>query len=68
MLQYITFLVLILLFQECTKPVKIDRKAGKVGKIRIEDDGSYFNVSEVKFHHLLTLIKNRNIRVPKKFL
>ncbi|XP_060582869.1 cytosolic Fe-S cluster assembly factor narfl-like isoform X2 [Ruditapes philippinarum] len=32
--------------QECIKPVKIDRTAGKVGKIRIEDDGSYFNVSE----------------------
>ena len=27
--------------------MKIERKVGKVGKIRIEDDGSYFNVSEV---------------------
>ena len=36
------------LFQECIKPVKIERKAGKVGKIRIEDDGSYYNISEVK--------------------
>ncbi|XP_053378942.1 cytosolic Fe-S cluster assembly factor narfl-like [Mercenaria mercenaria] len=32
--------------QECIKPVKIDRTAGKVGKIRIEDDGSYVDVSE----------------------
>ncbi|XP_052761261.1 cytosolic Fe-S cluster assembly factor narfl-like [Mya arenaria] len=31
--------------QECIKPVKIDRTAGKVGKIRIEDDGSYLSVS-----------------------
>ncbi|KAH3823588.1 hypothetical protein DPMN_125396 [Dreissena polymorpha] len=32
--------------QECIKPVKIDRTAGKVGKIRIEDDGTYYNVSD----------------------
>ncbi|KAJ8318611.1 hypothetical protein KUTeg_003702 [Tegillarca granosa] len=32
--------------QECIKPVKIERKPGKVGKIRIEDDGSYYDVSE----------------------
>lgn len=32
--------------QECIKPVKVERTAGKVGKIRIEDDGSYFSVSE----------------------
>ncbi|GFO32095.1 cytosolic Fe-S cluster assembly factor narfl [Plakobranchus ocellatus] len=30
--------------QECIKPVKIDRKPGKVGKIRIEDDGSYTEI------------------------
>ncbi|KAL4221217.1 hypothetical protein ACF0H5_019481 [Mactra antiquata] len=33
--------------RECIKPVTIDRSsAGKVGKIRIEDDGSYFSVNE----------------------
>ncbi|VDI31298.1 Hypothetical predicted protein [Mytilus galloprovincialis] len=32
--------------QECIKPVKIDRKPGKVGKIRIEDDGSYLSVND----------------------
>ncbi|XP_062619523.1 cytosolic Fe-S cluster assembly factor narfl-like [Saccostrea cucullata] len=32
--------------QECVKPVKIDRKPGKVAKIRIEDDGSYMEVAE----------------------
>ena len=40
--------------QECIKPVKIDRKPGKVGKIQIEDDGSYLNVSEV-----ITLTKKK---------
>ncbi|KAK6171300.1 hypothetical protein SNE40_019518 [Patella caerulea] len=33
--------------QECIKPVKVERRPGKVGKIRIEDDGSYFQVSEI---------------------
>lgn len=32
--------------QECVKPVKVDRKPGKVGKIRIEDDGSYLSVND----------------------
>ncbi|XP_059170737.1 cytosolic Fe-S cluster assembly factor narfl-like [Physella acuta] len=32
--------------QECIKPVKIERKPGKVGKIRIEDDGSYTEISQ----------------------
>ncbi|ESP01419.1 hypothetical protein LOTGIDRAFT_111940 [Lottia gigantea] len=32
--------------QECVKPVKIERRPGKVGKIRIEDDGNYLEVSE----------------------
>nr|XP_022317443.1 cytosolic Fe-S cluster assembly factor narfl-like isoform X1 [Crassostrea virginica]XP_022317444.1 cytosolic Fe-S cluster assembly factor narfl-like isoform X1 [Crassostrea virginica] len=32
--------------QECVKPVKIDRKPGKVAKIKIEDDGSYMEVAE----------------------
>lgn len=32
--------------QECVKPVKIERRPGKVGKIKIEDDGSYIEVSE----------------------
>lgn len=32
--------------QECIKPVKIDRKPGKVGKIRIEDDGSYTEIDQ----------------------
>ena len=35
-------------FQECIKPVVVEKKpGGKVGKIRIEDDGSYMEVSEV---------------------
>jgi len=32
--------------QECIKPVKIERKVGKVGKIRVEDDGSYTEISK----------------------
>ncbi|BFZ17501.1 hypothetical protein BsWGS_20540 [Bradybaena similaris] len=32
--------------QECIKPVKIDRTTGKVGKIRVEDDGRYIEVSK----------------------
>ncbi|KAK7507853.1 hypothetical protein BaRGS_00000818 [Batillaria attramentaria] len=32
--------------QECIKPVTIEKKPGKVGKIRIEDDGSYMEISE----------------------
>nr|XP_056722286.1 cytosolic iron-sulfur assembly component 3 [Euleptes europaea] len=33
--------------QDCIKPIKVDKKAGKAAaKIRIEDDGSYFQVSE----------------------
>ena len=47
---YCSYVIAILFFfpfQECIKPVKVDRTPGKVGKIRIEDDGSYFNVSEV---------------------
>lgn len=39
-----------LFFQECVKPVKIDRKPGKVAKIRIEDDGSYMEVAEVNIY------------------
>ncbi|XP_005110158.1 cytosolic Fe-S cluster assembly factor narfl [Aplysia californica] len=32
--------------QECIKPVQIDRTPGKVGKIRVEDDGSYTEISQ----------------------
>ncbi|XP_054851546.1 cytosolic iron-sulfur assembly component 3 [Eublepharis macularius] len=33
--------------QECIKPVKVEKKPGKAAtKIRIEDDGSYFQVNE----------------------
>ncbi|KAL5018362.1 hypothetical protein ScPMuIL_004084 [Solemya velum] len=32
--------------QECIKPVKVERRPGKVGKIRVDDDGSYISVSE----------------------
>ncbi|XP_015284776.1 PREDICTED: cytosolic Fe-S cluster assembly factor NARFL [Gekko japonicus] len=33
--------------QDCIKPVKVDKKPGKAGaKIRIENDGSYFQVNE----------------------
>ena len=40
-MMYLSFL------KECVKPVKIDRKPGKVAKIKIEDDGSYMEVAEV---------------------
>ena len=44
----IDYVMCILFCQECIKPVKIEKKPeGKVGKIRIEDDGSYMEVSEV---------------------
>ena len=46
--------------------MKIERLPGKVGKIRIEDDGSYFNVSEVNglnpflfrmlFYHIIDVV------------
>lgn len=42
--------------QECVKPVKIDRKPGKVAKIRIEDDGSYMEVAEVNIYLCLYFI------------
>ncbi|XP_069037075.1 cytosolic Fe-S cluster assembly factor narfl isoform X2 [Lepisosteus oculatus] len=33
--------------QECVKPVKVEKKRGKsVAKIKIEDDGSYFQVNQ----------------------
>ncbi|KAJ7306105.1 hypothetical protein JRQ81_010471 [Phrynocephalus forsythii] len=33
--------------QECIKPIKVDKRPGKAAaKIRIEDDGSYFQVDE----------------------
>ncbi|TSO37037.1 Cytosolic Fe-S cluster assembly factor NARFL [Bagarius yarrelli] len=33
--------------QECVKPVKVNKKQGRfVGKIQIEDDGTYFQVNE----------------------
>ncbi|XP_014782128.1 cytosolic Fe-S cluster assembly factor narfl isoform X2 [Octopus bimaculoides] len=31
--------------QQCVKPLNIEKKTGKVGKIKIEDDGSYYEVS-----------------------
>lgn len=35
-------------FQECVKPVKVEKKQGKsVAKIQIEDDGSYVQVNQV---------------------
>ncbi|KAF4792030.1 Cytosolic Fe-S cluster assembly factor NARFL [Turdus rufiventris] len=37
----------LLLFQECIKPVQVDKKPGKAAaKIRIEADGSYFQVNQ----------------------
>ena len=36
------------MLQECIKPVKIERLPGKVGRIRIEDDGSYVQVNKVR--------------------
>lgn len=36
------------LVQECIKPIKVDKTLGSgVAKIHIEDDGSYFQVSQV---------------------
>ena len=32
--------------QECIKPVKVEKTGGKLGKIRIEEDGSYHEVKE----------------------
>eukprot|EP00057_Strongylocentrotus_purpuratus_P024896 XP_011679370.1 PREDICTED: cytosolic Fe-S cluster assembly factor narfl isoform X1 [Strongylocentrotus purpuratus] len=32
--------------QECIKPVKMEKVAGKPGAIRIEDDGSYFQLDD----------------------
>nr|XP_054763882.1 probable cytosolic Fe-S cluster assembly factor v1g210509 [Lytechinus pictus] len=32
--------------QECIKPVKVEKVAGKPGAIRIEDDGSYFQLDD----------------------
>ncbi|KAH9504097.1 hypothetical protein Btru_067716 [Bulinus truncatus] len=32
--------------QECIKPVKIERKFGQVGKLKVHDDGSYLEISE----------------------
>ena len=34
-------------FQECIKPVKIEKKPGTAAKIRIEEDGSYMQVDQV---------------------
>lgn len=36
--------------------MKIDRKPGKVAKIRIEDDGSYMEVAEVNIYLSLYFI------------
>ncbi|XP_074613137.1 putative cytosolic Fe-S cluster assembly factor v1g210509 [Acropora palmata] len=33
--------------QECIKPVKVEKKPGELAKIKIEDDGSYVQLSEV---------------------
>lgn len=36
------------LYQECIKPVKVEKKTGKAAaKIRIEADGSYFQINQV---------------------
>lgn len=32
--------------QECIKPVKVEKKPGQLAKIKIEDDGSYVQLSE----------------------
>ncbi|KAI2576264.1 cytosolic iron-sulfur assembly component 3 [Homo sapiens] len=40
--------------QECIKPVKVEKRAGSgVAKIRIEDDGSYFQINQVRHRRLL---------------
>ena len=42
------FTSVVSVFQECVKPVKIEKKLGKsVAKIQIEDDGSYVQVNKV---------------------
>ena len=47
-MDHVTICLIFSSFKECIKPVKIDRKPGKVGKIRIEDDGSYTEIDQVK--------------------
>jgi len=44
-----TFFNVYFYHKECIKPVKVERKEGKVGKIRIDDDGSYTEISAVSF-------------------
>lgn len=53
---YVEVKILFLFFQECVKLVKIDRKSGKVAKIRIEDDGFYMEVVEVNIYFSLYFI------------
>uniref|UniRef100_A0A8D0GII6 Uncharacterized protein n=1 Tax=Sphenodon punctatus TaxID=8508 RepID=A0A8D0GII6_SPHPU len=39
--------------QDCIKPIKVEKKLGKAAaKIRIEDDGSYFQVDQVNSFEL----------------
>jgi hypothetical protein len=46
--------------QECIKPVKIDRIEGNTGaKIKVQDDGSYLQVHEVRQY--FSNLKRRNI-------
>ena len=45
--------------QECIKPVKVEKTGGKLGKIKIEEDGSYHQVSVAcikRCNHLPQLI------------
>ncbi|NWI93988.1 NARFL factor, partial [Pitta sordida] len=45
--QLLTLGGVLLLFQECIKPVQVEKKAGKAAaKIRIEADGSYFQINQ----------------------
>uniref|UniRef100_A0A8C6ZZF9 Uncharacterized protein n=1 Tax=Nothoprocta perdicaria TaxID=30464 RepID=A0A8C6ZZF9_NOTPE len=46
--------------QECIKPVKVEKKPGKAAaKIRIETDGSYFQINQVCVIFVYGLILSR---------
>lgn len=43
--------------QECIKPFNIEKKSGTVGKIRVEDDGTYVQINESGSHSKLKKAK-----------
>lgn len=56
-------------FQECVKPVKVEKKQGKsVAKIQIEDDGSYVQVNQVGLNLKKYLFVNSYTCINLKFV